>query len=218
MTITKGVDWGQPGVLPPGAPVAHTDAQARRILLAELGGAATPTTGGESARPPGAKPVVFGLLGGDLCRTVGGTGDRGRLSSEQAMQLPIDVVSVRIDGGEATRFVAHLVARGRGWRGPFLLALNAEWLGRWKAGPRAHPGDGLLDIIHGSLGWRDRLRASRRARFGAHLPHPALHTEAVAEFAFRFARPRRVWLDGEPHGWASRIDLAVQADAAVCVV
>ena len=205
MTISKGAQWGRPGVLAPGGQLVHSDAEARRILLAHRARA-------------GSETVVLGLLGGDLCRTVGGTGDIGRLTSNEAMHLPIDIVRVRIDDAEPTWFVAHLVARGRAWHGPFLVALNAEWLGRWKAGPRAHPNDGLVDLIHGQLGWRDRVRANRRARSGSHLPHPALQNERVAETTFRFARPRRLWLDGEAKGWATKIDLVVEPDALVCVV
>lgn len=203
MTITKGVDWGQPGALPPQGRIVESDAEARQVVI--------------EARQRGEQPVL-GLLGGDLCRTVGGTGDRGRLNSGETMQLPLDIVRVRIDGGEPTWFVAHLVARGPWWHGRFVVVLNAQWLGRWKAGPRAHPNDAVLDVIDGSLGWRQRLQAARRARHGTHLPHPCLESRRVGQEAIQFTRRRKLWLDGQRCGWAHQIELVVEPDAALGVV
>ena len=81
MTIQKGQGWGLASPLPEGAPVVASDASLGTILA-----------GG----PP--HPVV-GLLGGDLCRTLGGRGDAERLRSSDAMTFPVDVFSVSLDGG-----------------------------------------------------------------------------------------------------------------------
>ena len=36
------------------------------------------------------------------------------------------------------------VARRRGWR-DFAVAMNAQWIGEWNLGPKAHPNDGIVD-------------------------------------------------------------------------
>ena len=100
-------------------------------------------------------------------------------------------------------FVAHLVARRPRWSGRFAVAMNAEWLGDLDLGPRAHPGDGLLDLTEGSLGLRDRLAARRRARTGSHLPHPGLRTSRSASAELSFPDGVPVYLDGVAVGTAA---------------
>jgi hypothetical protein len=157
-----------------------------------------------------------GLAGGDLFRTVGGRSD-GHAPGGGGLRLEVDVVRATLDGTEH-RFVAHLVARRRWWRGTVVVAMNAQWLGPWRAGPRAHPGDGLVDITHGALPWRQRLAARRRATTGDHLPHPALRTARVATWSTTFDRPVAVWLDGVRVARARTIELVVEPDALVIVV
>ena len=180
MTLSPGDDWGTPGLLPADAPVATSD---RR--LAELVGIARPQ-----------RPDVVALADGDLCRTLGGRGDVAKRLGTEATLAPIDAAVASLDGHDAGPFVAHLVARGPRWSGPFLVVMNAEWLGPWQMAPRAHPGDGLLDIVLGSLSARERLIARRRARTGAHLPHPQLSMSRRDGFEHAFSEPRRVYLDG----------------------
>jgi hypothetical protein len=203
MGVQRGEPWGHPGRLPPGSPVAHDDAEARAIV--------------EAARRAGTPIPPIGLLGGDLARTLGASGDHPRLSSEHAMTLPVDVGAVLIDG-RLHWFVAHLIARRRLWSGPFAVAMNAEWWGALSLGPRAHPGDGLLDVTTGALGWGDRLKARRRARTGDHLPHPALHTERVRALQLSFDRALDVWLDGERVGTARQLSIRVEPGALSAVV
>ena len=135
----------------------------------------------------------------------------------EAVRVPLDAVRALLDGVEH-HYVAHLVARAWGWRGRFLLAMNAEWLGEWKVAPRAHPGDGLLDVLDGSLPLRQRLQARRRARFGDHLPHPAIRTCRVSSLSVTFEPPRGVWLDGRFVARCRSLELAVEPDALVAYV
>src|SRR5690606_11974114 len=58
----------------------------------------------------------LGLVGGDLCRTLGGRGDVDRVRSDAGMRLPTDLGAVLLDGVQHW-FVAHLVARRSWWRG-----------------------------------------------------------------------------------------------------
>ena len=203
MTIRKGETWGTSAPLPAGAPIVHTDAQARRLV--------------DDAIVRGAPIPTIGLLGGDLCRTLGGQGDEPRLSGPDAMTFPMDLGTVDLDGVRH-RFVAHCVVRRSWWHGPVLVAMNAQWLGRWDLGPRSHPDDGLLDIAFGDLSLDDRFKARRRLATGTHVPHPGITEVRAATHEATFARPLGVWLDGERVGRASTVVLGIEADAWRVVV
>ena len=114
MTIRKGQAWGERGGLPPGGTVVGSDAEARRVVTA--------------ARRAGDPVPPLGLVGGDLCRTLGGRGDEGRIGSGEAARLPVDIGSVLIDGVQHW-FVAHLVARRSWWRRRIATSIYAEHLG-----------------------------------------------------------------------------------------
>lgn len=203
MTIRRGAPWGEPGMLPPGAPVVTDDAGLRTHV--------------EAARRHGFATPVVGVLGGDLCRTVGGPGERARLH-EGGVVLPIDVGRVDIDG-ETHWFCAHLVARRRWWFGAAAVVMNAQFLGDWDLGPRAHPNDGLLDLTAGTLPLGDRREARRRATTGTHLPHPALRTARGPHHELDFDPPVGVWLDGVRVARAARrLVVDVEPDAALIVV
>jgi diacylglycerol kinase family enzyme len=96
--------------------------------------------------------------------------------------------------------------------------MNAEWLGDWRLGPRAHPGDGLLDLTEGQLGLRDRLHARRRAPTGDHVPHPGLRTRRAAHHHLRFERPVTVRLDGARVGRFRSIEVTCEPDSLIVVV
>jgi hypothetical protein len=186
--------------------VVEDDAEARRVV--------------EAARRAGEPVPALGLAGGDLCRTLGGRGDRSRLApGAEGTRAPVDLGSVLVDGRHHW-FVAHLVARRSWWRGPIVAVMNAEFLGDWDVAPRAHPGDGLLDVVTVAAGmsFADRLRARRRLPAGAHVPHPAITTERRAAVQLGFDRPTPVWLDGVPLGEARNLSVRLEADALTCVV
>lgn len=170
----------------------------------------------ETARRRGEPVPVLGLAGGDLCRTLGGRGDLARLAAGGAL-LTCDLGSVLLDG-RIHWFTAHLVARRSWLAGRVLVVMNAAYLGRWNLGPRAHPGDGLLDISDAGLSLRQRLAAWRRLPAGTHLPHPAIATTRRAAFSTTFERPVPVLLDGVPVGRASTITVRVESDALTVVV
>src|SRR5690606_7403291 len=137
----------------------------------------------------------IGLLGGDLCRTVGGRGDGARLRTGEATRLSIDVAPAEIDGEEHW-FVAHRVARRSWWRGRGAAVMNAQWIGAWDVAPRSHPNDGLLDVFDSDLGFDDRLKARRRLPTGTHVPHPGIRQRRVRSLELDFTRPTPVHLDG----------------------
>ena len=202
MGIRRGVDWGAGGALPDGGVVVSSDRAARDVV--------------EAARRRGEPVPTLGLTGGDLCRTLGGRGEGARLH-EGGTVLTCDVGSVLLDG-RIHWFTAHLVAR-RSWLfGRVLVVMNAAFVGRWNLGPRAHPGDGLLDISDTSLPLRQRLAAWRRLPSGTHLPHPAIEATRRPAFSTTFERPVPVRLDGVVVGRARQITVRVESEALTVVV
>ena len=208
MTISKGQEWGTLAVPGPGLRTVDTDAELRELVI-------------EARRSGRALPVV-GLLGGDMMRTLGGTADPARFSGDEPIpHLPIDIVSLSLDDGPETVFVAHLVARGRTWwRGPLTAAMNAQFIGRWDVSPRCHPNDGRVDVVtaSGDLGLQQRWMASRRLLLGTHVPHPLISVKQHTTVAIDLGRPRRIWLDGQRWGSARRLQLTVEPDALVVCV
>lgn len=203
MTVRRGRTWGAPGRLDADGQVVRTDAEAAEVVA--------------EARRDGHPVPMLGLLGGDLCRTLGGSGDEARLRSDEAWQFPIDVGIATIDGHDRL-FVAHVLAHGRGWHGRGIAIMNAQWVGDWDLGPRSHPGDGVFDISDGRLPLGDRFAARRRVRTGTHLPHPGIATSRTASFHTTFAPTRRVWVDGVPVGRVTELEVRLVPDVCTVVV
>lgn len=202
MPIAKGASWGEAGPLPHDGVVVRSDAEARAVV--------------EEAHSAGRPVPPLGLLGGDLCRTLGGLGDEGRLRSPDAMRFPVDVGEVLLDG-RLHFFVAHLVARTRWWS-EALVAMNAQFLGPWIVGVRAHPNDGLLDVYEARISLPERLKVRARLRHGAHMPHPGIKERRTAHTQVDLGRPVPVALDGEALGEARNLSLRVEPDAITVVV
>jgi hypothetical protein len=203
VTIERGRDWGRTGPLPERAVVVGSDAEAARVI--------------EAARRAGAPLPALGLLGGDLCRTLGGTGDEARLRSGSATIVPVDLGVALVDGVRRC-FCAHLVARRRLWRGRVVVVMNAQCLGPYDLAPRGHPNDGMLDITEGALPIGDLVKARRRARTGTHVPHPALREWRTKAAQFDLDRGMEVWLDGVRIGPARALSVRVEPDALTVVV
>lgn len=203
MTVEKGVDWGGTGPVPNDLVVVRDDAEARAAV-------------GE-ARAAGRPLPVLGLLGGDLARTLGGRGgDAARLRATGTLAT-VDL-GVAVLDGERHLFVAHLVARRSWWHGRVVAVMSAQFLGPWDVAPRAHPGDGRLDVLDGDLGPGDRWKARSRLPAGTHVPHPGIEQRRVASWATTFARPTPVRLDGVVVATARTLAVSVEPDALRVVV
>lgn len=204
MTIRRGEEWGAPGRLAEGAPVVDGDAAlAAAVAEAVLAGRAG--------------VVEAGLLGGDLCRTVSGSGRRDRLTSDDAQRLPVDAGVVTLDDGPPRVFVAHVLA-GRRLAGPVVAAMNAQFVGRWDVAPRSHPNDGRLDVLEARLGAGDRWKAWRRLPLGTHVPHPAIVERRVVDAVVDLGARVPVRVDGVPAGRARRLTLRCVPDAFTIVI
>ncbi len=207
MTIRKGHEWGNLAVAPESLMTVRSDADLRVVV--------------ETARRAGAEVPTVGLLGGDLMRTLGGSGDASRFhSGEPIPHLPIDVVHLVADDLRETWFVAHLVARRSWWRGAITAAMNAQFLGTWDVSPRCHPNDGRVDVVQVSpnMTMQQRWMARSRVSLGTHVPHPLITIEQRFEFVVDLARETPLRVDGQRWGSGRVLHLRVEPDAfVVCV-
>ena len=203
MTIEKGLAWGEHRALPSDGVIVRSDAEARAVI--------------ERARRRNEPAPVLGLLGGDLCRALGGIGDEARLHSPDAITVPVDAGAVLIDG-RLHWFIAHLVARRGWWRGPIHAAMNAQHIGDWDVAPRAHPNDGKLDTLVVTMAIGERLKARSRLRTGTHVPHDGIEVRQVP--AVQWEVPQLdVWLDGEKvASGVQHLSVRSEPDALTCVV
>jgi hypothetical protein len=212
VTIKPGARWGDPGPLAEGAPVVGDDAAAREVLQRRF-------------EDPGETGLgEIGLVGGDLHRTLGSPRrDAEDLRAGRGVRYPVDVGVVELDGGPGQVFLSHLVAyprrRLRWWSRRTVAVVNASYVGRLDLGPRAHPGDGRLDVTDGRLPLGQRRQGRRRALTGTHVPHPDLRTRSVSEVEVHAGDDGtlHVWLDGAHVGTASTIRVRCVPDAVVVV-
>ena len=202
MTIRKGEAWGWAEPLPADGVIVRSDAEARAAL--------------EDARRDGRPYPVLGVLAGDLGRTLAAPGDEERLRSEAAMTFPLDLGQVLVDG-RLHLFVAHLVARNRWWTRA-VVAMNAQWVGPWNLGPKAHPNDGRLDVFESTLRIGDLSKVRRRLPTGTHLPHPRISSRRVASATFELDHPLPVWLDGERVDEGRSLVVRLEPDALRVVI
>jgi diacylglycerol kinase family enzyme len=203
MTIERGGAYGRVAPLPADGVIVRSDRGAAAIVA--------------DARARGRAVPTIGLLGGDLCRTLGGTGDEARLRGSEAITLPIDLAEADVDG-HVHLFLAHVIARRSWWTGQVWAAMNAEWLGGWDVAPRAHPGDGLLDTLDVSMSLRDRIKARRRLPTGTHVPHPAIAQQRRGHAEVTFDSPVGIWIDGLRVGDTTSLAVRITGEVVDVVV
>ncbi len=188
MTIRKGEAWGEPVPRPDGLVVLGSDAE----LAAWSGGA----------------PVAPGA--GDLFETLGAPpNDRAEMQ-----RVAVDALRIVLDDSEEHWAIAHVVARRSWWWGPVIAAMNVGQIGTWQVVSRAHPNDGLVDVVEVDPSMTPRARWAARTRLpaGAHVPHPKIRTGRHRSYERRFDRPVRVWADGHCVGAARHLVIDVVAD------
>lgn len=157
--------------------------------------------------------VVLAAVSGDIHRSLGAP-----VAERATSAVTLDLIECRVDG-RLYRAAAHVVARRPGrwgwWRGPIVMVMVSGHLGRFEPAPRAHPGDGLLDVIEvsESMNLRQRIMARRRSRTGSHLPHPDISTTRVRDLRRSFDESLTIFVDGASAGVSRHLDVAVVAAA-----
>ncbi|MFT5200765.1 MAG: diacylglycerol kinase family enzyme [Candidatus Aldehydirespiratoraceae bacterium] len=188
--VKRGQDWGDDAPVPDDALSFDNDRAAAEAL------------GAARRRNADLPPVV--LTGGDVARTLGG----GRGVPPHA-HVEIDLGAVLVDG-KLHWFLAHLVARQSWLRGRVVVAANAAFIGEWNIAPRAHPGDGKLDVLDGNPGLGDRVKARRRLASGTHLPHPDITVRRSEAVQIDLSEPTRIFLDGTAVGRAQSLSIRTE--------
>jgi hypothetical protein len=196
MSIVKGEEWGSAGVVPDDLVIAHSDDAATKFVTA-------------ARRTNGPIPPMT-LTGGDLSRTLGG--GRALTPGMDATELAVDLGAALLDG-KLHWFVAHLAARQSWLRGRIVIAANGAFLGSWNIAPRAHPGDGKLDIVDADPSLRDRLAARRRLASGTHVPHPDITIRRREAMQIEFDQPTPIRLDGRPVGRVRTVSVRTEPAA-----
>jgi len=198
MTLEPGIDWGESGQVPEDAIWVDTDAAARELVVA--------------ARRANQPLPRLCLTGGDVARGLGGGRGSDRLRSGHATHARIDIGAALLDG-RIDWFIAHLVAR-RSWiSGRIVVIANTDFLGKWNIAPRAHPGDGLLDLVDGNPRFGDRLEARRRLPSGGHVPHPSIKTRRSTSFQLEFDHPTTIRLDGRSVGKSRMLSVRCEPES-----
>lgn len=190
MTIRPGQDWGVPVERDPALRIASSDRQLVRMVEHDP---ATPIS----------------VSGGDLYRSLGRPPRRTEM-----MRVAVDLIEIETDRG-TFRAAAHVVLYRSLWRGEAIAICNCSELGAWNLAPRAHPNDGVADVVAMSteMSMRQRWQARSRLITGTHLPHPHLTYERVADRSWTFDRPLQCFVDGEMIGRTSSAAMRVIPDA-----
>jgi hypothetical protein len=195
VNIAKGEDWGAPEPVPADAIRLGSDREAAEVAAEHR----------RANRP--IPPMV--LTGGDLARTLGG----GRPEpATMRTHVRVDLGAALLDG-KLHWFLAHLVVRRSWLRGRVVVAANAAFIGEWNVAPRAHPGDGRLDVIDADPSLGDRLKARRRLPMGTHIPHPAITVRRTEAIQIDLGRPTPVRLDGHRVGSARSLSIRLEPAA-----
>jgi hypothetical protein len=205
VSVRKGEPWGSVGPAPAGLVIVRTDRELFEVVNARR-------AAGETVPP-------IGLVGGDLCRALGGTGEEARFAGEVPI-LPVDLL--RVDAGGRTAWAAaHVIARRRrGWRGQIVAVMNGQYAGRADVAPRAHPGDGQADVVTvaAAMDVRARWQAWRRLPTGTHVPHASITTRRSAEVTIELGAPAPVAADGRRIARARTFTVTVEPGVlTVCV-
>lgn len=176
MTIRKGEEWGTRITAP--EEIVHIDSDAA-IAQSE-------------------RFQVMSLLSGDMfnalgCPQIVKPGSSCTLLEIDAFQCEItlrngnvykELASSCIEIGSFRPQIGHQLR--------YVCISNAGIVRGRNLTPRAHPNDGVLDVLEVShaMSFRHRLQAFRRAATGTHIPHPDISTNRGAECEFLNERLR----------------------------
>ncbi len=172
MTIRKNEDWGSTVVRPENLVICETDAATSQL--------ATDFYLQQKPMP------AIAITRSSLSRTLGKEGSN--VNSQNMQATPFDLIEVTFV--DASMIEQKVLALGYGllrkswWRGDIVAAMNTSFIGDWDCAPRSHPNDGKFDLlaVNGEMKSTQRLIASRRLKFGTHLPHPQISMKQLTSF------------------------------------
>lgn len=207
MTIRKFQNWGSEITRPENVEFCGSDAEVAKI--------ATHYQSNHLAMP------YVHLTGGSMALSLGYP---RTLSDTEVRELPIDLLRVRYTTTDKTQHTTmatnSVVMRHRWWLGKIVAITNGGYFGNWEIAPRAHPNDGVFDIVEvaDSMSYRQRLIARRRLFLGMHLPHPSIGLRKSASDTWFFTEPIHLYLDEEFVGLITQVQVTIEPDAIKLVV
>ena len=202
MKVNKGQGWGFAAPLPSDGLNIRTN----KDLIDQI----------TSYKRDGKSLPVFGLLGGDLWRTLGGRHDESRLYRDDATTVDVDLGCVLLDG-KIYWFCAHMLI-GSKYFGNRVFISNAAHYGKNNPTPKAHPGDGKFDILETELSAVQTIKAIKRLSAGTHIPHPEIKYERVESKQLSFDQKMRVEIDGQKLGKFKNVLLRIENQGLRVVV
>ena len=202
MNIEKGRSWGSLSPLPPEGVIIKTNKE----LLEKV----------NDCKRQGIDLPTFGLLGGDLWRTLGGRRAEERLYSGEATTLDIDLGCALLDG-KIFWFCAHMFI-GSKLKGEKIFISNVAHYGKTNPAPKAHPGDGKFDMLEVKLSPFQTFKAVKRVSAGTHIPHPGIKYRQVSSEQFSFGKKLSIGIDGKNIGKFSTVSIRIENEALRVVI
>ena len=186
MTIEKGKEWGTSIVVPKGVISISRDSD-----LASQ-----------------SRNTLCQLTAGELWRTLGEP--VSRQTGEEATVVPIDALEVSVVEAHHTTVMMAVsnVQIGRLFsltqlvhQQRFVVVTNCGLVDDFNVAPRAHPNDGLFDVVAFSprMSLMQRVLSRQRLRTGTHVPHPDISVTRLSEFeVFRTGARESLLIDSVP--------------------
>tara|TARA_Y100000741_G_scaffold287773_1_gene227760 strand:+ start:3481 stop:4089 length:609 start_codon:yes stop_codon:yes gene_type:complete len=202
MNIEKGRSWGSLSPLPPEGVIIKTNKE----LLEKV----------NDCKRQGIDLPTFGLLGGDLWRTLGGRRAEERLYGGEATTLDIDLGCALLDG-KIFWFCAHMFI-GSKLKGEKIFISNVAHYGKTNPAPKAHPGDGKFDMLEVKLSPFQTFKAVKRVSAGTHIPHPGIKYRQVSSEQFSFEKKLSIEIDGKNIGKFSTVSIRIENEALRVVI
>ena len=202
MNIEKGRSWGSLSPLPPDGVIIKTNKE----LLEKV----------NNCKRQGIDLPTFGLLGGDLWRTLGGRRAEERLYGGEATTLDIDLGCALLDG-KIFWFCAHMFI-GSKLKGEKIFISNVAHYGKMNPAPKAHPGDGKFDMLEVKLSPFQTFKAVKRVSAGTHIPHPGIKYRQVSSEQFSFGKKLSIEIDGKNIGKFSTVSIRIENEALRVVI
>lgn len=202
MNIEKGRSWGSLSPLPPEGVIIKTNKE----LLEKV----------NDCKRQGIDLPTFGLLGGDLWRTLGGRRAEERLYGGEATTLDIDLGCALLDG-KIFWFCAHMFI-GSKLKGEKIFISNVAHYGKMNPAPKAHPGDGKYDMLEVKLSPFQTFKAVKRVSAGTHIPHPGIKYRQVSSEQFSFGKKLSIGIDGKNIGKFSTVSIRIENEALRVVI
>lgn len=94
-------------------------------------------------------------------------------------------------------------------RSTTVAVVNGGWIEGFDVAPRAHPGDGRLDLQIYAVPGPQRGELRRRLATASHLPHPGVTERRVRAVTVEFDRPWGCVIDGRDADPRDRLELEV---------